>query len=39
MTLYNGSMDPYHAEESYYECCNCGAPKRTASATVAAATR
>lgn len=29
MTMYNGSVDPYHAEESYYECRNCGARVET----------
>jgi len=25
MTMYNSSVDPYHAEESRYECQECGA--------------
>jgi primosomal protein N' len=25
MTMYNGEVDPYHSEGSYYECRECGA--------------
>jgi primosomal protein N' len=25
MVLYNGSVDPYRPEGSYYECRDCGA--------------
>jgi primosomal protein N' len=29
MTMYNSSVDPYHAEESRYECRDCGARVET----------
>lgn len=25
MTMYNCEVDPYQAEEGYYECLECGA--------------
>ncbi|MGQ4555320.1 DUF7129 domain-containing putative zinc-binding protein [Halobellus sp. GM3] len=25
MVIYNGTVDPYHPEESRYECLACGA--------------
>lgn len=29
VTMYNSSIDPYHPEESRYECRDCGARVET----------
>jgi primosomal protein N' len=29
MTIYHSSVDPYHPEESRYECRDCGARVET----------